>query len=159
MEPEGCIPFMIKDISTSQEPPVSSKPPAMSSIFEYVLDAFKLNRFQPNFKQSFLRVCAEHPKCHQRHQPQSGTPKSSSTSAMSLIFERVLYAFKLNWLQPNLKHSFLRAYLNIPKCHQRHQPQSGTSTIIINSSKNSRNVIHLWEGSWCLQTQQISTKF
>ena len=42
-------------ISTSQEHPVSSKPPAMSSIFEHVLDAFKLNKFQPDFKQSFLR--------------------------------------------------------------------------------------------------------
>ena len=50
MEPEGHIPFMINDISTSQEPPVSSKLPAMSSIFEHVLDAFKLNWFQTIFE-------------------------------------------------------------------------------------------------------------
>ena len=29
--------------------------------------------------------------------------------------------------------------------------------IIINSSKNSRNIINLWGCSWCLQTHQIST--
>ena len=54
MDLEEHIPIMIRDISTSQEPPASSKPPAMSSIFETGLDAFKLNRFQPNFKLSFL---------------------------------------------------------------------------------------------------------
>ena len=41
-----------KDTSPSQEHPQSSSTPAktpeMSSIFERVLDAFKLNRFQPN---------------------------------------------------------------------------------------------------------------
>jgi hypothetical protein len=52
---------MIKDISPSQEHPASSKPPAMSSIFESVLDAFKLNRFQPNFKHNSLRAYADHP--------------------------------------------------------------------------------------------------
>ena len=52
---------VIKDISPSQERPASSKPPAMSSIFESVLDAFKLNRFQPNFKHSSLRAYADHP--------------------------------------------------------------------------------------------------
>ena len=68
---------VIKDTSPSQEHPQSSSTPAktpeMSSIFERVLDAFKLNRFQPNFKQGFLRAYADHPKRHQGHQPQSGT--------------------------------------------------------------------------------------
>ena len=52
---------VIQDTSTSQEPPVSSKPPALSSIFEHVLDAFKLHRFQQNFKHSSLRELAGHP--------------------------------------------------------------------------------------------------
>ena len=56
MQPGGHIPFMIKDISTSQEPPASSEPPAMSLMFGSVLDALKLNRFQPNFKHSFLKA-------------------------------------------------------------------------------------------------------
>jgi len=47
MDLEEHILMMIKDISIRQEPPASSKPPAMSSIFETVLDAFKLKRFQP----------------------------------------------------------------------------------------------------------------
>ena len=64
MDLEGHIFILIKDISTSQEPPASSKPPAMSSIFEIILDAFKLNRFQPNFKHSFLRAYEDHPKRH-----------------------------------------------------------------------------------------------
>ena len=67
----------IKDTSPSQEHTQSSstlaKTPEMSSIFERVLDAFKLNRFQPNFKQGFLIAYADHPKRHQGHQPQSGT--------------------------------------------------------------------------------------
>ena len=51
---------VIKDTSPSQENPQSSSTPAKtpetSSIFEKVLDASKLNRFQPNLKQSFLRA-------------------------------------------------------------------------------------------------------
>ena len=90
---------MIKDTSPSQERPASSKPPAMSSIFESVLDAFKLNRFQPNFKHGSLRACEDHPYCHEGHNSQSGTSKSSSTPArtiiMSLLFEVLLDAFKL----------------------------------------------------------------
>ena len=39
----------------------------MSSNFERVLDALKLNRFQPNFKHSPLRAYADHPKRHQGH--------------------------------------------------------------------------------------------
>ncbi len=113
---------VIKDTSPSQEHPQSSSTPAktpeMSSIFERVLDAFKLNRFQPNFKQGFLRAYADHPKRHQGHQPQSGTSKSSSTPAknlqMSSIFEGVLDASKLIRFQPNLKHSSLRAYADHP---------------------------------------------
>ena len=35
--------IMIKDTSNSREHPASSKPPAMSSIFETVFDAFKLD--------------------------------------------------------------------------------------------------------------------
>ena len=66
-----------KDTSTSQEHPQSSSTPAKtletSSIFESVLDAFKLNRFQPNFKHGFLRAYADHPKHHKGNQPQSGT--------------------------------------------------------------------------------------
>ena len=38
---------------------------------------------------------------------------------------------------------------------QGHQHQSGTSSILQTSS----NVIYLWDCSWCLQTQKISTKF
>ena len=72
---------VIKDTSPSQEHPQSSSTPAktpeMSSIFERVLDAFKLNRFQPNFKQSFLREYADHLKRHQGHQPLSGISTSS----------------------------------------------------------------------------------
>ena len=64
MDLEEHIPIMIKDISTSQETPASSKPPAMSSIFETVLDALKLNRFQPNFKLSLFRAYVDHSKCH-----------------------------------------------------------------------------------------------
>ena len=79
--------------------------------------------------------------------PSQEHPQSSSSPAktpeMSSIFERVLDAFKLIRFQPNFKHSFFRAYADHPKHHQGHQPQSGTSTIIINSSKNSGNVIHL----------------
>ena len=33
----------------------------MSSIFEGVLDAFKLIGFQPNFKHSLVRAYADHP--------------------------------------------------------------------------------------------------
>merc|ERR1719481_717169 len=112
------IPIMIKDISPSQERPASSKPPAMSSIFESVLDAFKLNRFQPNFKQSSIRACGDHPKRHQGHQSQSGTSKSSSTPSKNLqissILEGVLDAFKLIGFQPNFKHSSLKAYADHP---------------------------------------------
>ena len=36
MDLKGLIPIMIKDTSTSQEHPASSKPPAMSYIFEIV---------------------------------------------------------------------------------------------------------------------------
>jgi hypothetical protein len=72
----------------------------MSLIFEGVLDALKLNGFQPRFKQRSLWACAGHPKRHQGHQPQSGTSKSSSTPAknlqMSSTFEGVLDAFNLN---------------------------------------------------------------
>ena len=53
---------VIKDTSPSQEYPQSSSTPAktleMSSIFERVLDAFKLIRFQPNFKHNSLRAFA-----------------------------------------------------------------------------------------------------
>ena len=84
----------------------------MSSIFEGVLDAFKLIGLPSNFKQSFLRACADYAKCHQGQQPQSGTSKSSSTPAripeISLIFEEVLDAFKLIGFPPNFKQSFLR---------------------------------------------------
>ena len=45
MDHKGHTKFIIKDISTSQEPPASSKTPSMSFIFESVLDAFKLNNF------------------------------------------------------------------------------------------------------------------
>ena len=75
---------------------------------------------------------------------------------MSLIFERVLDAFKLIRFPPYFKHSFLRAYGDNPIHHQGHQPQSWMSIIIIISSNNSNNVIDLWKSSWCLQTQQIS---
>ena len=79
---------------------------AMSSIFENDLDAFKFNKFQPNFKLSFLRTNVNHSNHDQGHQPQSGmsiviiTP--ATTATMSLIFESDLDAFKLNRFQPNL---------------------------------------------------------
>ena len=162
MNLKGHVQFMIKD-TLPQEHPASSKPPAKSYIFESVLDALKINRFQPNFKHSNLRSYWDHPKHHQEHQPQSGTSKSSSTPGrtieMSSIFEGVLDAFKLNRFQPNFKYCSNRAYACHPKRHQGHQPQSGMSIIIIDSSNNCNNVIYLWGWSWCLQTQQISTKF
>ena len=40
----------------------------MSSIFARVLNAFKLNRFQPDFKY------LDHPECHKRHKSKSGMP-------------------------------------------------------------------------------------
>ena len=61
--------FMIKVISTIQEYPASSKPPVMSPIFERLLDDFKLNIFQPNFKHRFLVAYLDNPKGHQGHQP------------------------------------------------------------------------------------------
>ena len=100
-------------------------------IFEGVIDAFKLIRFQSNFKHSYVRACGDHPKCHQGHQHKSGTSNSSSTPAknlqMSSIFEGVLDAFKLIRFQPNFKHSSLMACADHPKHHHGHQPQSGTS--------------------------------
>ena len=127
---QGHMQIMIKDISPSQEHPASSRPQAMSSIFESVLDAFKLNGFPPNFKHSFLRASAYHSKHHQGHQPQSGTSKSSDSARnlqMSIIFEGVLDAFKLIGFQLNFKHSLLRVCTYHPKYHGEHQPQSGTS--------------------------------
>ena len=72
MKPKGHITFMIKDTSTSQEPPASSKTPAMSLIFVNVLNALKLNRFQWNFKHSFLSAYIDNSNYNQGHQPQSG---------------------------------------------------------------------------------------
>ena len=81
---------IIKDATT---------PSRISLFFEGVLDAFRLIRCQPNFKQSSIRACGHHPKCHQGLQPRSGTTKSSSTPVknpqMSSIFQVVLDAFKL----------------------------------------------------------------
>ena len=103
----------------------------MSSIFEGVLDAFKLNRFQPNFKHSSIRACEDYPKHYQGHQPQSGMSQSSSTPVKNLhlssIFDRVLDAFKLIGFQPNFNHSSLRAYADHPYHHNGHLLQSGTS--------------------------------
>ena len=67
MDLKEHILIMIKDTSTSQEPPATSKPLAVSSIFDTVLDAFKLNRLQPNFKGSFLMANLDHSKHHQGH--------------------------------------------------------------------------------------------
>ena len=148
-----------------------------TSIFEGVLDAFILIRFQPKFEHSSIKAWGGHLKRHQGHQPQSGTSKSSSTQAWTLkmtsIFEGVLDAFKLTIFQSNFNHSSIRACGDCLKCHQGHQPHLGSSLpstppqsykchqslIIINSSKNSRNVINLWGSFWCSYTQQISTKF
>ena len=127
------------------------------------------HRFQPNFKLSSLRACADHPRYHQGHQSQSGTstifinlsqeyPLTSWTPAMSPFFERVLDALKLNRFSPNFKHSFLRVYGDNPKLYQGNKPQSGISIIIIDSNNNFSNVINVWKGSWCLQTQKILTK-
>jgi hypothetical protein len=85
----------------------------MSSIFEGVLDTFKLMGFQSNFKHSSFRACAGHPQRHQGRQPQLETSRSSSTPArtqeMSSILEGVLDAFRLNRFKPNFKHCSLRA--------------------------------------------------
>ena len=59
----------------------------------------------------------------------------------------------------DFEHSFLRAHADHPKSCLVHPPHSGMSIILIDSSKNCSNVIDLWGWSWCLQTQQISTKF
>jgi hypothetical protein len=45
---------------TSKSSSTPAKNLQMSSIFEGVLDAFKLIRFQPNFKHSSLRACGDH---------------------------------------------------------------------------------------------------
>ena len=83
----------------SSRTPRTSRTVEMSSIFEGLLDAFKLNRFQPNLKHNSIRACGVHLKHHQGHQLQSGTSKSSSAPAknlqMSSIFEGILDAFKL----------------------------------------------------------------
>ena len=63
----------------------------MSPIFEGVLETFKLNKFQPNYKYSSLRACADHPKCHQGHQLHSGTSTPARTIEISSIFEGILF--------------------------------------------------------------------
>ena len=158
MNIEEHIPIMIKAISTSQEPPASSKPPVLSSIFESVLDAFKLNRFKPNLKHSFLRSHEDHPKHHQGYQPQSGMSMITTMSNNSI---NVIDLWKDSWYHQTqqisniFNHNFLRAYEDNTKCHQRHQHWSGMDLLIINSI----NVTDLWKYSLCLQTQNISTKF
>ena len=136
----GCQP---QSSGTSKSSSTPAKNLQISSIFQGVLDAFKLIGFQPNFKHNSLRACAVHAKHHHVQQPQSGTSKSSSTLArileMSSIFEGVLDVFKLIRVQPNFKHNSLRDFVYHPKCHQGHQPQSGTSSILQISS----NVSHL----------------
>ena len=115
------------------------------------LIAFLMPSNSTGFNQILNRASSEHkqtiPNVMKDTSPSQEHPQSSSTPAKtpetSSIFERVLDAFKLNRFQPNFKQGFLRAYADHPKRHQGHQPQSGTSTFIINSSKNSRNVIHL----------------
>jgi hypothetical protein len=69
---------------TSKSSSTQARTLEMSSIFEGVLDAFKLLRFQQNFKHSSIRPCGDHPKCHQGHQHQSRTSKSSSTPAKNI---------------------------------------------------------------------------
>ena len=80
---------IIKDTSPSQECPLSSSTlattAAMSLILNRVLDAFKLNWFKTNFKQSYLR------------------PSPEKTA----IFKGLFDAFKLNRFEPNFKISFL----------------------------------------------------
>ena len=68
----------------------------------------------------------------QEHPHSSSTP--ATTPVMSSIFEIFFYFFKLNRFQPNFEHSFLRAYTYHPKHYQGHEPQSGMSIILINSS-------------------------
>ena len=46
---------------TSKSSSTPAKNLQMSSIFEGVLDAFKLIGFQPNFQHSSLRAYADHP--------------------------------------------------------------------------------------------------
>ena len=92
----------IKETSPSQEHTQSSstlaKTPKMSSIFERVFDAFKLNRFQPNFKQGFLGAYANHPKFHQGHKPQSVATKFIHSFLRACVDnpKHILYP-KLNW--------------------------------------------------------------
>ena len=114
----------------------------MSSIFETILDAFKLDRFQPNFKYSFLRSYADHPKRHQGHQPQSGMSiiiiDSSNTCNNVINLWGWSWCLQLNRFQQNFKLNLLRAYADHPKHHQGHQPQS-EMTIIIIDSRNKLN--------------------
>ena len=95
MDLDEHILIMIKDISTSQEPPASYKPPAMPSIFETVLDALKLT----NFNQ-ILNIASS---WHQRHHTQSGV-------SLILIPHQLQQQLQLNLFQPNLKQSFLKPY-------------------------------------------------
>ena len=99
---------ILKDTRPSQEHQIhhqiQQKTLEMLSFFGGVLDGFKLNRFQPNSKHSTLRAREDSSKCHQGHQPRSGTSKSSSTLPitleLSLIFEGV-HHHKLHQ-QPNV---------------------------------------------------------
>ena len=120
--PSKCYQGHQLQSTTSNSSSTQKRTMEISSIFKGVLDAFKLNRFQSNFKQSSFRAYLYHSKCHEGCKPKSGTSKSSSTPArtckMSLIFISVLEAFKLNRFQPNSKHSFLRACTDHPNCYQ-----------------------------------------
>jgi hypothetical protein len=134
------IQHVIKDTIPSQKHPQSSSTPAktpeMSSIFERFHDAFNLNRFQPNFKLSFLRAYGDHPKLHQKPNPRQKHPQSPSTPAktreMSSIFEKVLDAFKLNRFQPKINiasSEHKEMFQNIIKntsSSQEHPPSSST---------------------------------
>ena len=100
----GCQP----QSGTSKSSSTPAKNLQMSSIFQGVLDAFKLIGFQPNFKHSSLMTYADNLNVIKDTSPSQEHPQSSSTPGkspeMSSIFERVLAAFKLIRFQPYLKH-------------------------------------------------------
>ena len=111
----------------------------MSLIFEGDLDAIKLNRFQQNFNFSLLRAYADHPKCHQGHQPQSGMPIIIIDS--SNICSNVIDL----WGWSCFKHSFLRACEDHQKHLQGHHPQSGSSKSSSNPGR-SLEIPSIFEG-------------
>ena len=58
-------------------------------------------------------ACADHPKCHQGHQPQSGTSKSSSTPAKNLQMSSILRGFLISTAKLSDDNSYNFMYRGI----------------------------------------------